>query len=71
MGESTLPKVIADYLQTTAGRVMLEGAVWFRWNLRDRRVESSGNVLNRTPEQKSFPGTMVFVREGTGWRRYA
>ena len=30
----TLPKVVADYLQTTAGQIMLEGAgldkIWWR-----------------------------------------
>lgn len=67
----TLPKVIADYLQTTAGQIMLEGATWFRWDLAERKVMVSGNKLKSSPEEISQPGTMVFVREGKGWRRYA
>lgn len=67
----TMPSVIADYLQTTAGQIMLEGAIWFRWNLKDRRVEVSSNQLTQPPGKMSVPGTLVFVREGNGWRRYA
>ena len=69
---SALPKSIADYLDTAAGRASLvEGAIWFRWNTRTLKVESSGAVLKSTPEQMSRPGTSVFLRLGQGgWRRY-
>ena len=67
----TIPGVIAEYLLTTAGRTMLEGAVWFRWNLNDRRVEASSNQLTLPPEKMSVAGTMVFVRDGSRWQRYA
>lgn len=70
MNES-LPKVVADYLKTTAGQIMLEGALWFRWSLAERRVVVSGNTLTQPPDKVSMPGTLVFVREGKGWRRYA
>ena len=67
-----LPKSIADYLDTPAGQSSLAaGAIWFRWNNRTLRVESSGDVLKSTPEQMSRPGTSVFLRVGQGgWRRY-
>src|SRR5688572_945860 len=67
----TLPQVVTDYLQTPAGQIILEDAVWFRWNLETRRVEVSSNQLTQPPEYLSSPGTLVFVREGKGWRRYA
>ena len=57
----TLPKVIAEYLQTRAGKIMLEGAVWFRWNLNDRRID-----LTQPAAKLSVPGTLAFVREGKG-----
>lgn len=50
----TLPKVVADYLATQAGRTMLEGAIWFRWRLNDRRVESSSNQLMLPPDKMSI-----------------
>ena len=70
---SALPKVVADYLEGPAGRVILDGgAVWFRWDLRTQEIESSGNVLKSTPEQMSRPHTTVFMRTGEGgWKRYA
>ena len=69
---SPLPKLIADYLDTAEGGASLvAGAVWFRWNNRTQKVESSGAVLKSTPEQMSRPGTSVFLRLGpSGWRRY-
>ena len=69
---NTLPKSIADYLDGPAGKALLDGgAVWFRWNARAQRVESSGSVLKSTPEQMSRPGTSVFLRVGQGdWKRY-
>ena len=67
----TLPKVVADYLETPAGQIMLEGAMWFRWNLEQRRVEVSSNKLSLSPEEMSVTGTLMFVRSGDGWRRYA
>ena len=68
-----LPKAIADYLDTPAGKALLDaGAIWFRWNTRTRRIESSGSVHKSTPEQMSRPGTAVFLRGGAGgWKRYA
>jgi hypothetical protein len=68
-----LPKTIADYLDTPAGKALLDaGAIWFRWNTRTRRIESSGSVLKSTPEQMSRPGTAVFLRDAAGgWKRYA
>lgn len=69
--KQTLPKVIADYLRSVPGQIMLEGMTWFRWDLKSRRVEVSGNELKSPPEKVSIPGTLVFVRDGTGWRRYA
>ncbi len=67
-----LPKPVAAYLETPAGAAMLDAAtIWFRWNTRTRRVESSGAVLKSTPEQMSRPGTAVFLRVGQGgWKRY-
>lgn len=67
----TLPKVIADYLKTSAGQTMLDGAAWFRWNLKERRVEVSGSETKLSSEKMSMTGTLVFMREGKGWRRYA
>lgn len=67
----TLPKVLAEYLDTHAGRVMLEGATWFRWNLRTRKVESSGNRMTLPPAKVAAKDTLVFVRDGDGWKRYA
>ena len=69
---NALPKSVADYLDTPAGRALLDaGAVWFRWNTRTGEVESSGAVLKSTPEQMSRPGTAVFFRTGQGvWKRY-
>ena len=66
------PKPVADYLDSPAGRAMLDtGAIWFRWNTRAQVVESSGAVLKSTPEQMSRPGTAVFVRVSHGgWKRY-
>jgi len=67
----TLPKVVADFLETGAGQIMVEDSFWFRWSLEVRRVTVSSNTLMLTEEKMSMPGTLVFVREGTGWRRYA
>jgi hypothetical protein len=67
----TLPKLVADYLATPASQIMLEGAIWFRWNVEQRRIEVSSNQLSQSPEKMSVAGTLVFVREGNGWRRYA
>jgi hypothetical protein len=67
----TLPEVVADYLETVPGQIMLEDAIWFRWSLEERRVTVSGNTNTLTPEQMSVPGTLVFVRDANGWRRYA
>ena len=68
-----LPAVISEYLDSPAGRAVLEGgAIWFRWNLQTKSIESSGGVLRSTPEQMSRPRTTVFVRAGDGgWKRYA
>ena len=70
---SALPAEIREYLESPAGGARLgDGALWFRWNLQTRRIESSGSVLKSTPEQMSRPGTAVFVRSGPGgWKRYA
>ena len=72
MMANTFPKPVAEYLETTAGRALLDaGTIWFRWNARTQQVESSGNVLKSTPEQMSRPGTSVFFRVGQGgWKRY-
>ena len=67
----TLPQVVADYLETVPGQIMLEDAIWFRWSLEEQRVTVSGNTNTLTPEQMSVPGTLVFVRGTAGWRRYA
>ena len=69
---NTLPKSVADSLDTPAGRALLDaGAVWFRWNTRTAAAESSGNVLKSTPEQMSRPGTAVFFRTSqAGWKPY-
>ena len=67
------PKPVADYLDSPAGRAMLDaGTLWFRWDTWAQRVMSSGAVLKSTPEQMSRPGTSVFLRVGpAGWKRYA
>jgi hypothetical protein len=67
-----LPKSVADYLDSPAGRALLgTDCIWFRWDTRKRTIESSGNVLKSTPEQMSRPGTSVFFRIGQGgWKRY-
>ena len=69
---NSLPKAIAAYLDGPHGKAVLEaGAIWFRWNTRAQRVESSGGILKSTPEQMSRPGTTVFLRVGpSGWKRY-
>ena len=69
---SALPKSVADYLDSSAGRALLGAdSIWFRWDTRKRTIESSGNVLKSTPEQMSRPGTSVFFRIGQGgWKRY-
>jgi hypothetical protein len=68
-----LPAEIREYLDSPVGRAKLgDGALWFRWNLQTRQIESSGSVLKSTPEQMSRPGTAVFLRVGAGgWKRYA
>jgi hypothetical protein len=70
---NTLPTVIADYLAGPEGlSALVADAIWFRWNLQARRVESSGATLRATPEQMSRPRTTVYVRVGEGpWKRYA
>ncbi len=72
MMTNTLPPAVAAYLDTPAGRAVLDaGAIWFRWNTRTQQVESSGAVLKSTPEQMSRPGTAVFLQAGSGgWKRY-
>ena len=47
---NTLPKPVAEYLDSPAGKAALDaGAIWFRWNTRTRVIESSGAVLKSTP----------------------
>lgn len=69
---NALPESVAAYLDTPPGAALLDaGAIWFRWNTRAQRIESSGAVLKSTPEQMSRPGTTVFLRIGQGgWKRY-
>lgn len=68
----SLPEPIADFLDTPDGRALLDaGTIWFRWDTRAQKVESSGNVLKSTPEQMSRPGASVFLRIGqAGWKPY-
>jgi ketosteroid isomerase-like protein len=68
-----LPQAIAEYLDTPEGKTKLDAeAIWFRWNLQTRQIESSGRVLKSTPEQMSRPRTAVFLRGADGlWKRYA
>jgi hypothetical protein len=71
--KSNVPKVVADHLDSPAGRLALNcGAIWFRWNNDTQTIESSGDVLKSTPEQMSRPRTTVYLRIGDGgWKRYA
>ena len=73
MTGNALPRPVAEYLAGPAGRTVLDaGAIWFRWNLQTKQIESSGSVLLSTPEQMSRPRTTVFLRVGQGgWKRYA
>jgi hypothetical protein len=67
MMSSALPNVVADYLDSPVGRVVLDaGAIGFRWNLQTQKIEASGNVLKSMPEQMSRPRTTVFLRVGEG-----
>ena len=67
----SIPKAVAAYL-ASGGAAIDERAIWFRWNEKEGRVESSGGALKATPEMMSRPGTMVFVRAlGGPWKRYA
>lgn len=67
---NALPKEISDYLDTTAGRIMVEGMTWFRWNVQQKRVTSSGNgTRSLSPENRSIPGSMMFKRTASGWER--
>ena len=70
---NALPQAVADYLESPAGQeALVAGAVWFRWNLQMRKIESSGHVLRSPPEQMSRPRTTVFFKaEGASWKRYA
>lgn len=70
---NALPREVAEFLDSPAGRAVLDGgAIWFRWNQQTKAIESSGSVLLSTPEQMSRPRTAVFLRIGDGgWKRYA
>lgn len=63
---TTLPKAVADYLETPAGQYMTQGASYFVWWISQRKISVSGNSR---PNGPTAPDTIRFARDGSGWRR--